>query len=211
MVLVDRQRADAFDRLAGAPGRRWKQWRTMSRSMRRSSASPMPRARRTCSSVTCSISGERLRSMAAVCCAQSRPAGLQRRHDLAHAAAARKSGRSRRADAGQFAGEPAGDPLQACAQPLDAFAVARRPTAAGRSADGRHAVGQAAPPTASAAPISCARQGQVLADAPGAAREELAAAHVGEQADVGLGHGHLGALGARCAARRPGRCPCRRP
>ena len=44
-----------------SPGRRWKQRRTRSRSMRNSSARPMPRARRTCSSTTCNINGERWR------------------------------------------------------------------------------------------------------------------------------------------------------
>ena len=39
------------------------------------------------------------------------------------------------------------------------------------------------------------RQAQVFAQAPRAAAQEIATAHIWEQANVGFGHGHLGALG----------------
>jgi hypothetical protein len=49
--------------------------------------------------------------------------------------------------------------------------------------------------TASPAPMVSPGQRQVFAQMARAAAQEVAAAHVREQADVGLGHGHLGALG----------------
>ena len=80
-----------------APGRRWKQWRTRPRSMRRSSASVIVRARRICSSVTAIISGERCASVLRERGRELALLARQRRDDGGHVGRGRTRGRSARA------------------------------------------------------------------------------------------------------------------